>query len=151
MSVENVELVRRTMEVTERAFDAYWRDPRSVVGAMEDGTLWSEWREWFALVHPEIEWKTVFLGGTYHGPKECAAVWDDFLRWAEDYRPALEEVEDLGGDQVFAVLALAGRGKGSDARMNARFYDVFTIRDGKIARLEEYTTREEALEAARVA
>ena len=73
------------------------------------------------------------------------------MRWAQDYRPALEEVEDLGGDQVFAILTLAGRGKGSDARMNARFYDVFTIRDGKIARLEEYTTREEALEAARVA
>ena len=26
--------------------------------------------------------------------------------------------------------------------MSPRFYDVFTIRDGTIARLEEYTTRE---------
>ena len=32
--------------------------------------------------------------------------------------------------------------------MATRFYDVITIRDGKIARLEEYTTREEALAAA---
>jgi ketosteroid isomerase-like protein len=33
--------------------------------------------------------------------------------------------------------------------MNARFYDVFTVRDGQIVRLEEYTARDEALEAAR--
>jgi ketosteroid isomerase-like protein len=42
-------------------------------------------------------------------------------------------------------------GKDSRPQMATRFYDVITIRDGKIARLEEYTTREEAQEAADVA
>ena len=32
--------------------------------------------------------------------------------------------------------------------MEAQFFDVFTLRDGQIVRLEEYTDRERALEAA---
>lgn len=32
--------------------------------------------------------------------------------------------------------------------MEARFFDVFSLREGLIVRLEEYTTRAEAFEAA---
>ena len=56
----------------------------------------------------------------------------------------LEEVEDLGGDRVFAVLSLTGRDKTTGREMSSRFYDIFTIRDGMIGRLEEYTSRGEA-------
>ena len=49
---------------------------------------------------------------------------------------------------VFVVVALVGEGKDSDLRMNARFFDVFTLRDGLIVRIEEYTDRNQALEAA---
>jgi ketosteroid isomerase-like protein len=75
-----------------------------------------------------------------------------FLTWAEDYRPNLETTEILGADRVFASVKLVGEGKGprSGTLMNARFYDVFTIRDGQIVRLEEYATRAEALEAAQL-
>ena len=31
--------------------------------------------------------------------------------------------------------------------IRSRFYDVFTVRDGMIGRLEEYTSREEAARA----
>jgi ketosteroid isomerase-like protein len=78
-------------------------------------------------------------------------VWHDFLRWADDYRVTLDEIEDLGKDRVYAEVSITGQSKDSSPRMATRFYDVITIRDGKIARLEEYTTREEALEAADVA
>jgi ketosteroid isomerase-like protein len=67
--------------------------------------------------------------------------------WAEDYRPSVEEVADLGGDHVFAVVALVGRGRKSGMRMDARFYDVFTVRERLIVRIEEYTARTEAVEA----
>jgi ketosteroid isomerase-like protein len=146
-----VEVVRRTMAALERAFDAYWRDPRPIVRAYEAGELWPEWEEWFAHIHPEIEWKTVFLGETFHGHEECVRVWHDFLRWADDYRVTLEKLDDLGGDRVYAEVSITGQSKDSRPQMATRFYDVITIRDGKIARLEEYTTREEALEAADVA
>jgi ketosteroid isomerase-like protein len=49
---------------------------------------------------------------------------------------------------VFAVVGLHGQSKESGGRMDARFYDVFTVQDGLIVRLEEHTTRAEALEAA---
>ena len=137
-------MVRRAFEALERAFDSYWQNPRSISAALEAGD-WTEWSEALDYVHPEVEWQTVFLGETFRGRHEAARVWDDFLSWAEDHRPALEKAEDLGGDRVFAVVTPAGKGKDSPARMDARFYDVLTIKDGLIARLEEYTTRSEAL------
>jgi hypothetical protein len=55
------------------------------------------------------------LGETFHGRVEVARAWDDFLRWAEDYRPSLETTEILGVDRVFAEVKLVGRGRGSSA------------------------------------
>jgi ketosteroid isomerase-like protein len=76
----------------------------------------------------------------------CAA-WYDFLKWAGDYRPSLDELADLGGEHVYVAIALAGAGRSSAVQMDARFFDVFTVRDGLILRIEEYTDQPEALEA----
>jgi ketosteroid isomerase-like protein len=147
MSQENVEIVRRFMEAIERAFDAYWKNPRSIAAAIKAHDLWPQWEEVFGYLHPQIEWQTVFLAETHRGLLEAAAVWDDFLTWAEDYRPSLDELVDLGGEHVFAVVALVGTGKNSGTRMEARFFDAFTVREGLIVRIEEYTDRNQALEA----
>jgi hypothetical protein len=45
-------------------------------------------------------------------------------------------------------VALVGKGKDSDIRMDARFFDVITLRESLIARIEEYSSQTEALEAA---
>jgi hypothetical protein len=100
----NVEIVRRFMEAMQRSFEAYWENPRSIAAAVEADTLWPEYREVLTYLHPEVEWKTVFLGETHRGYLETAKVWDD--------------------------------------------YDVFTLREGLIVLLEEYTDRDKALEAA---
>jgi ketosteroid isomerase-like protein len=148
MSQENVELVRRFFEAIGRAFDSYWKDPRSIAAALEAHDLWPEWERVFECVHPQIEWQTTFLGQTYRGHLEAARAWDDFLTWAEDYRPSLEDVTDLGGDFVFAVVGLVGKGKNSGMRMDARFFDLITVRKSLIVRIEEYTAQTDALEAA---
>jgi ketosteroid isomerase-like protein len=148
MSHENVEMVRRFFGAAERAFDAYWKNPRSIAAGLEARGLGTEWAEVYEYVHPQIEWHTVFLGETARGHLETARIWDDFLTWAEDYRPSLEDVANLGGDHVFAVVALVGKGKDSDMRMGARLFDVFTVRERLIVRIEEYTSRAEALDAA---
>jgi hypothetical protein len=109
MSAKNVDVVRRSFDALERAFDAYWRDPRSIAAAMESGDLWPEWAEAFGYMHPEIEWQTVFLRQTFRGHLESARAWDDFLRWAQDYRPSLDGVEDLGGERVSASWRLSAR------------------------------------------
>ena len=151
MSRENIEVVRRSFGALDRAFDSYWANPRSIARAMEADD-WPEWSEALDWIHPEVEWRTVFLGETFHGRTEVARAWDDFLKWAEDYRPSLETAEILGEDRVFAEVKLVGSGKGerSGMHMNARFFDVFTIKDRLIIRLEEYATRAEALEAAQL-
>lgn len=48
------------------------------------------------------------------------------------------------------MISLAGRDKTTGREMHSRFHDVITIRDGMIVRLQEYTSREEAMEAAGV-
>ena len=101
-----------------------------------------------AYAHPDVEWKTVFLGATHRGYEATAKVWDDYLTWAEDYRVVLDEVEDLGDGRVYAVVALRGKAKAGGAPMTTQFFDVITLRDGVITRIEEYASRDEALEAA---
>jgi ketosteroid isomerase-like protein len=135
------------MDAIERGFDAYWKNPRSIAAALETNDLWPEWEEAFDCIDPQIEWQTTFLAETHRGQLEAARVWDDLLTWAEDYRPRLEDVEDLGGDHVFVVVALIGKGKDSRIEIGSRFFDVFTVREGLIVRIEEYTSRTEALEA----
>jgi ketosteroid isomerase-like protein len=148
MSQENVEIVRSFMDAVQRFFNAYWEDPRSIAAAVETDDLWPEYREVLAHVHPDVEWKTVFLGETHRGIPATARVWDDYLKWAEDYRVALQGVTDIGDDRVYATLTLVGKAKAGGEPMNAQFFDVFTLRDGLITRLEEYPDRAKALEAA---
>ena len=144
MSEDNVELVRESVEALARAFESYFRAPRSIAEATAAGD-WPEWNEALRYIHPEIEWQTVFLGSTVHGRGAAARLWDEYLVWAADYRPTVEELESLGGDRVFAVLELTGRDKTTGREMTSRFYDIFTVREGMIVRLEEYTSRREAL------
>jgi hypothetical protein len=77
-------------------------------------------------------------GETHHGRLETARAWDDFLEWARDNRPTLEAVDDLRDDQVYVVIGLVGEDKDSDVSMRARFFDVFTVREGLIVRIEEH-------------
>jgi ketosteroid isomerase-like protein len=51
---------------------------------------------------------------------------------------------------VFLVMEPEGVSKDSAHPMGTRFHTIFTVRDGLVVRLEEYLTREEALEAAGV-
>jgi ketosteroid isomerase-like protein len=41
-----------------------------------------------------------------------------------------------------------GRGRASGVEVETRFYEVYTLRDGKVLRIDEYEHRAEALEAA---
>lgn len=148
MSAENVELVRRNFEAIQRAIDAYWRDPRSIAKAMDEGTLWPEWEAVFDQLHPEVEWQTPFLGQTFRGRRQFAQVWDDFLRSFRDYHPHLGGVEDLDGDRVYVLIELEGVSMDSARPMDSLLHAIFTVRDGVVVRLEEYTSREEAMAAA---
>ena len=148
MTQENVEIVRRSFEALERSVDAHWKNPRSLVDAMNAGDLPPELQEVFSYLDPDVEWTTAFAGMSFRGHLGCARGWDWLVEVAEDYRVTLLEVTDLGTDQVLAEVDRAIRGKGSEIEISAPMFSVVTLRGGLVARMEEYSSRAEALEAS---
>ena len=122
MSQENVEIVRRFLHL--------------------------EVDEALAYADPDIVWNPA---------EESAAQGHDavrasLVRWKgewDDYKLLPEEFEEIG-DRVVAAVRVRGRGRGSGVEVDARFYDLYTIREGKIVRMDQFTQRSEALEAAGV-
>ena len=95
---------------------------------------------------PEIVWNPIEeLPTQGHG-----AVRASLARWKaewDDYEMLPEEFVDRG-DRVVVTVRLGGRGRGSGVEIDARFYDVYTLRDSKIVRMDQFTERSQALEAA---
>ena len=130
MSQENVEIVRRNYEAfAQGGFDRwmeYWSDDleyRPERGSLDDT-------------------------GPIRGKD---AMWAHIRFWTDTFDGFwFEPVEliDAGEDMVVAVERFGGRAKQSGVETDQTCGLVFTIRDGKIARLREYGTRAEALEAA---
>lgn len=87
-------------------------------------------------------------GGTFRGD-EAVGRW--FANWLTSFEPGyrfeIEEARDLG-DVVFLVAAHHGRGRVSGIRVDGRTAYLYTVRDGKVRRVELYATREEPLDAA---
>ena len=74
---------------------------------------------------------------------EWVGAWDDWELVVEDLRDA--------GDKVVALMHQRGRSKESGVPIEMSFAMVWTIRDGKQARMEMYSDRDEALAAAGLA
>ena len=75
---------------------------------------------------------------------EMQAYWKSF----DDFRVDLEEVVHADDELVVGVVRDQGRIAGSGAELSNRFFNVFTIRDGRIARMSFHTDRSGALAAA---
>jgi ketosteroid isomerase-like protein len=124
MSQENVEIVRRFLIV---------EDVDEALTHADPGIVWNPIEE---------------LPTEGHG-----AVRASLARWKaewHDYKVIPEEYVDRG-DSVVVTVLLKGRGRGSGVEIDARFYDVYTLRDGKIIRMDQFTERGQALEAAGLA
>ena len=75
---------------------------------------------------------------------------ESFERWLENFEEYEFEVERMVdcGDKVLVYAREKGRGSLSGASISQRIYTVYTFRDGKIARYEEFYEKRDALEAA---
>src|SRR3954463_2763616 len=79
-----------------------------------------------------------------------AAIRDNFRRFAsawDDLHVTAEQFIDAG-DRVFVAAHFRGRGRASGITVETRLYEVYTLRDHKIVRVDEFTHRDEPLEAA---
>ena len=124
MSEENVEIVRKSVE-------AYAR------GDLDTALTYAD---------PDIAWNPVEEAAT----QGHDAIRANLERWEtdfEDFEATPEEYIDAG-DQVLVTVHWSGRGRGSGLQVDIRTYQVITLRDGKTIRMDEFTERFEALEAA---
>ena len=151
MSQQNVEIVRRFYEAGQRSIEAYWENPRSGAAALEAGDLDPETEAVLAFLHTEVEYNAVpaaLEGGTAYGHLGWLRSWDAFLSENEDWSFTVNEVADLGGDEVFVASEMTAMWRGSGMTLTEPRFMVLTLRDGLIARVNAYRDREAALEAA---
>jgi ketosteroid isomerase-like protein len=130
MSEENVEIVRKAI--------AYEYDG---VGGRAEAE---------AIFDPQVVMNPIHEGLDEEPAYGPDAMRDDWKRWAsafEELNVTFEEIIDAG-DQVLVVAHHHGRGRKSGVIVDARYYEVYTLRDGKVSRVDEYSERDEALEAA---
>src|SRR5437867_3398095 len=82
---------------------------------------------------------------TYDGIEGTRAFLRDWLDAWDDWKLELEELHDAG-DKVVAIMRQRGRSKTTGLSVDMTFGQVWTIRDGKQARMEMYADPAEALE-----
>jgi uncharacterized protein len=97
------------------------------------------------LFDAEVEWSP--MEGSYRGVEGVGA---SFIEWLEPWDEHRIEAEEFveGDDRVFVTVHLTARGQGSGLEVDQRFFQVYTVRDGKIRRMVEYVDRARALDAA---
>lgn len=86
--------------------------------------------------------------GPMHGKEALRPYVQDWLDTFDEFTAQPVELIDAVENQVVAVIEISGRAKFSGVESTMTFAAVYGVRDGRIARGREYTTREEALKAA---
>ena len=99
-----------------------------------------------AIFDPQVVLNPIDEGPS-HGPDEMRYDWERWASAFEELRVTFEEIIDAG-DQVVVVAHHQARGRASGVEVDTRFYEVYTLRERKVSRVDEYTERAEALEAA---
>jgi ketosteroid isomerase-like protein len=87
------------------------------------------------------------LGPGGHGLEGLLAAWREWLSPWETYWTEVEEFIDAGEDRVVVLVRDHGRLRGSDSEIENRGGSVWTLRNGKIARIDFHIDRGGALKA----
>lgn len=132
MSQEDVEVVRdQFAAVNERDF------PRAM-------------SHYAADVELVVDRKAFLEGGTFKG-RDAVGQWfaDWFATFEPGYQFDIEEARDIG-DAVLLCASHHGRGRTSGVEVHGQTGYLYRLRGGKVIRVELYSSRAEALEAAGV-
>jgi ketosteroid isomerase-like protein len=100
------------------------------------------------LLDPEVTWQGLREEWVCHGPEEVL----DTFRWGLEQRREIDALEfTRGGERV----VLGARGSSitevGGEPLEGQIFNIFTLREGRIVRIDDYRTRSEALAAAGVA
>jgi ketosteroid isomerase-like protein len=128
MSQENVEMI-------ERMLDQAQRNPAALAAILDD----------------EVRWELgIFdLPDAAAGRRGPASVSEFFRRWIGPFDEWGYEVGEVidAGDSVVVHIHQWGRGKGSGAVVDNRFWQAWTIRDGKVVQVTHHPEKAQALKA----
>jgi uncharacterized protein len=129
MSQENVEVIRSVYEAfNRRDFDAILNH-----------------------AHPDFEIRLMrdlrpFFGEYFRGHDEARRWWSElFAAWGDDLRIELRALHDAG-DVIVGDAKMWGTSQGMEVPQ--LYADLWTFRDGRLARAEAFATTAEALKAA---
>ena len=153
MSEENVEIVRGLNEpyegedvapIIRESVDRFGPDP-------DPNTVLAEWAKdpaW-CHIHPDIEWDMTGAGAvgvTANGPKEVALFWADWIEAWKSYVYRVVEYRDLGDWVLTPIDVRASGPEGIPVEM--RLFQIWRVRDGKVAAQRAFLSEQAALEAA---
>jgi ketosteroid isomerase-like protein len=129
MSQENVEIVRRLTEaLNARDLDRYYAE----------------------FFDSDVEWQTSAEdpdAAIHRGLQAYRRYLEQWIESFDGLQAEVEEYIDVGDDHVFTWSRFTGRGRTSGAAADWYLAIIFTLRDGKVVRGEEYFDRAEAIEA----
>ena len=132
MSPENVEIVRRIYEAGARD------DTEAVLACYDPDVEFDGSRYAFS--------RLVGGSGVYHGHEGLRTFFREYYSaWSQIHHDCEELIE--AGDQVISMATARGRGRASGVDVEYPGAALWTIREGKVARVVWFPSREEALEA----
>jgi ketosteroid isomerase-like protein len=103
-----------------------------------------------ARFRPDVEWHALaetVTPGVYRGHEAVRAYFAEVDQEWETRHFEIEELVDAGKDKVVAVVHTKARGKRSGANVEIHLSYLSVFRDGLVASVHSYRSREEALEA----
>ena len=124
------------LEIVRHAYESFRVNGRFVAHLATPDFVWdmSHFHGWpEEQVYAGAEGAEAFL-------REWTAAWDDWELHVEDLREV--------GEQVVALLRQRGRSRVSGLAVDMSFAQIWTMREGKEARMDMYSDPAEALDAA---
>ncbi len=127
------------------------RDLVEVIRGANDAFNRRDIAAWLSFFSPDVVYRPV---PTFTDSQERQGLgamrrfieeWHD--AWADDYTTQAESIREYG-DVVIALLKFTGHAKASGVEIEGGIFEVYRFRDGKIASVEDFTDRAEALRAA---
>jgi ketosteroid isomerase-like protein len=125
-------------EVAYGAHDAFSRGDREAFVA-----FWAEECEY----QPALERDIAGEADSFRGHDGIRRWWQGMLDAWSDSETQVHELRRTG-DELLIAITLRAEGRGSGVTIEARFFQVATIRAGKILLLRDFSDRDQALEAA---
>jgi ketosteroid isomerase-like protein len=131
MSEENVEVVRREVAAWER----------------------DDIEGWLLMIAADVEWLTAVerdlgsAGRIFHGHEGMRELWKLWRTEFDDFWIETDEIRDLGGNRVLRLAHMRFRGPASGIPVESQLALLYTLRDGKIVRSDDYRSHKEALKA----